>query len=401
MKLIYLQLAWSGFKHEVRVFFSMGLGDIASDLCRANIGYGLSKIHWMQNELGMEPNATFISGPDETISRNRVRWQSGFGYGGKISWGDGDEKLVVLNVMVNACGMLLGGLEAEPDIKTLIANLKELHEEETYIDDIEIDWDLGKSNHFIDIFKVKSASNDKFPEYAYIIHAGAPEIKGDNARGNGLYYAKSKILQEKYREIKTPFDTLYILEGDDAIDYYEYFQFAKGFSKNRREYAANKLFEDSQIISNTMHQTLPNMNEILLGTHDVGSADLFPVTLRADKPAFIMRAKPNLSDKSIEYLDDSARASELGVYDRLKNANILPHGGGYTFPLLKKLEHVMDISSTRYFVISLMNTDTYKVVADLHEIEYIYRDEKIINRTLELDLGEVTARLEPMYVVKV
>ena len=80
-------------KHAKRSIFSLGLGDIASKLCRENAVYGLSKIHWMQKELGMEPNATFITGPDETISRNRDRWQSGYGYGGRVSWGSGDEIL--------------------------------------------------------------------------------------------------------------------------------------------------------------------------------------------------------------------------------------------------------------------------------------------------------------------
>lgn len=387
--------------HASRCTFSMGLDDIGSELCQANIVYGLSKIHWMQKELGMEPNATFISGPDETVSRNRVRWQDGFGYGGKVSWGPGNEKLVVLNVMVNACGMFIGGLNSEPDIKSLINNLKELHDQETYIDDIKIDWDLGKSNHFVDIFKVISTSKDIFPEYAFIIHAGAPEIKGDNAKGPGLYYAKSKILEDRYKIINTPIGKLYYLDGNDASEYYEFFQFAREFSKKRREYAANKLFDDHKIISNTMHQTLPSMNEILLGSHDISGAKYFPVTLRSDRPAFIMMPKPSLSNKTLEFLDFESRGNELGALDRLKSANILPHGGGYTFPFLSKVEEVFELNSTRYFVVSLHDSDSRKVIADLHEIQYMYRDEKVIQRTLELDLGEVVARLEPLYVLKV
>jgi hypothetical protein len=355
----------------------------------------------MQNELGMEPNASFISGPDETISRNRVRWQDGFGYGGKVSWGNGYDKIIVLNVMVNACGMILGGLKEEPDIKELIKNLRALHAEETYIDDIKIDWDLGKSNHFIDIFKVKATSNENFPEYAFIIHAGAPEIKGDNARGPGLYYRKSKLLQDLYKEMKTPFDSIYYLEGKDADAYYEYFQFAKSFSKKRREYAANALFKNYNIISSTMHQTLPNMNEILLGTHDVSDADYFPVTLKADRPAFIMKPRPNLSDRVIEFLDFRKRGEKLGLMENLKNANILPHGGGYTFPFLTKVDNVFEIEDTRYFVLSLLKSKSKKVVADLREIQYKYRDEKVIERTLELELGQVVARLQPMFVFKI
>jgi len=41
--------------------------------------FGLAKIHYTQYKLGMEPNATFISAPDETVTRNKVRWESGIG----------------------------------------------------------------------------------------------------------------------------------------------------------------------------------------------------------------------------------------------------------------------------------------------------------------------------------
>ena len=385
-----------------KYIFSMGVGDIGSELCKANIRYGLSKLHWLQKELGMEPNASFISGPDETISRNRVRWQSGFGYGGKITWGNGKDKIMVLNVMVNACGMLLGGLEEKPDIPTIIKNLRALHDEETYIDDIKIQWDLGKSNHFVDIFKVEATAEERLPDYAFVIHAGAPEIKGDNERGMGLYFRKSKILQDKYIELKTPFDSIYYLDGDDAREYWDWFQFAKEFSKKRREYAAAKLFKDYIPISSTMHQTLLNMNEILLGSHDVSEdSKCFPVTLRADRPAFIMCPKPNLSDKAIEHLNFTVRAEELGMVNRLKTANILPHGGGYTFPFLASVDDVLEIDDTRYFVLSLVQSNSRQIIADMREIQYMYRDETIIQRTLELELGEVVARLEPLSVLKI
>jgi hypothetical protein len=298
--------------------------------------------------------------------------------------------------------MLLGGLDKKPDIQTVIRNLRELHEEETYIDDIKVQWDLGKSNHFIDIFKVEATSEERLPEYAFIIHAGAPEIKGDNERGHGLYFKKSKILQEKYIELKTPFERIHYLDGDDAKEYWDWFQFAKMFSKKRRKYAADKLFEDYKCISSTMHQTLLNMNEILLGSHDVNnSSKCFPVTLRADRPAFIMCPKDNLSEKAMEHLNFSERANELGLTKRLRSANILPHGGGYTFPFLENVEDVLEIDDTRYFVLSLVKSNSKKVLADLREIQYMYRDERIIQRALELELGEVVARLEPLSVLKI
>jgi hypothetical protein len=144
------------------------------------------------------------------------------------------------------------------------------------------------------------------------------------------------------------------------------------------------------------------MNEILLGSHDVkNSSKCFPVTLRADRPAFIMRPKDNLSEKAMEHLNFSERAEKLGLTNRLRSANILPHGGGYTFPFLHNVEDVLEIDDTRYFVISLVKSNSKKVIADLREIQYMYRDERIIQRALELELGEVVARLEPLSVLKI
>ncbi|GAG91421.1 unnamed protein product, partial [marine sediment metagenome] len=38
-----------------------GLGDSGSKLCKANMKYGLAKIHYWQESLGITPKATFIS----------------------------------------------------------------------------------------------------------------------------------------------------------------------------------------------------------------------------------------------------------------------------------------------------------------------------------------------------
>ena len=100
--------------------FSTGVEDSATALCRANMQFGLAKMHLMQEHLGAMPDATFISSPDETITRNEGRWNQGIGYGGKISWGPGKEKLTVLDVKPNACGMLVGGIESVPDPKNLL-----------------------------------------------------------------------------------------------------------------------------------------------------------------------------------------------------------------------------------------------------------------------------------------
>jgi hypothetical protein len=54
--------------------FSTGLEDSGCRLGLANMKYGLAKIHWVQQEIGLDSDAIFISAPDMTITRRgRVR----------------------------------------------------------------------------------------------------------------------------------------------------------------------------------------------------------------------------------------------------------------------------------------------------------------------------------------
>ncbi|MHA1333731.1 MAG: hypothetical protein ACTSPL_06660, partial [Candidatus Odinarchaeia archaeon] len=297
--------------------------------------YGLAKIHWCQNKLGMEANATFISTPDETVTKNISRWHNGVGYGGKISWGEGREKLIFLDVKPNACGMLVGGLDELPSPHKLIEAIKELNSQEEYIDNIKIHWDFNKGNHFIDVFAVFQSVSINLPPYVFIIHSSAPELKGENPAGLGLYYDKSQRLKEMMKVIDTPFGQCRILLDNDAKEYLEFCKYSEEFSKQRRRIAAEKIFGDYIEIANRTHQGLINYNEIILGAHYIensSSSNLYPIALRADLPAYLVEGVPNLSDEIIDSLGFGKRAETLGVYHRLKNANLLPHGGGYTFP---------------------------------------------------------------------
>ena len=163
------------------------------------------------------------------------------------------------------------------------------------------------------------------------------------------------------------------------------------------------LFEDFQEISNPLHQGLLNYNEIILGAHYIKDKEdfLFPLVLRADLPAYLIRGKENLSDEMIEILGFSKRAKTLGVYSSLKNANILPHGGGYTFRDLLTVTNVMEVGGERYFEVEMHNAVGHKIFSNPQDIEFIYRGREVVIKTLELGLGELEARLIPEYVLKV
>lgn len=384
--------------------FFIGLNDSGAELCKANIVYGIAGIHYVQNQVRITPNATFISTPDMTITRNISRWVSGFGYGGKISWGAGDDDLIILDVKPNACGMLVGGLEELPDIESLIRKLHELETSTTKIDNVKVVWDFYKSNHFIDVFRVKSVAktDQNLLPYAFIIHGAANEFKEDNETGFGIYYDRSKQLCEMTEHVKTPFGEFHILTSSNAKKYFERCQCAENHSKKKRRIAAEFLFGKFMEISNHTHQGLIDMNEIVLGCHYLNNqTTLFPLTLRGDLPAYLVKGNPNLSPESIEFLGFEKRAKSLGLYDRLRNANIIPHGGGYVLPDILTVNKVTQVNGKRYFEVEMKNDRGKKIIREVRELPYEYRGRGVVLRALEIGAIEIVAKLIPEYVLKI
>jgi hypothetical protein len=364
--------------------------------------YGLAKIHYLQQQLGLPANATFIGAPDMTVTRNVNRWNSGFGYGGKLTWGDGAQELVILDVKPNCCGMLVGGLDHLPDYDLLIERLDCLKHDETYLDGVKINWDFDKSNHFIDIFQVRVLADVPLPEYAFVIHCAGSELRGETPLGEGLYWDASPSLLARAEVIATPFGNLRVLTGSKAVEYYRFYQVVEDFTLRRRVLAAKKLFGDYQLIANQTHQGLTSMNEAMLGTHQVveDGKSLYPMTLRGDIPAYLLRGKSNLSEEILENYGFEKRAKALGVYDRLRRANMLPHGGGYDFPHMTGVTRVVEFGGERYFEVDLASDYGYQIISNVRDIPFDYRGKAVILRTMELGLGELVAKLVPLYVLK-
>lgn len=390
-------------KRAEQHIFSTGLEDSGCRLGLANMKYGLAKIHWVQQKMGLEPNATFVSAPDMTITRNTNRWKSGFGYGGKLRWGNGQQELMVLDLKPNACGMLVGGLESQPAGEALIVRAHRLKREATHLDDVELDWDLGKSNHFISVFRVEPLTDRLLPPYVFIMHLAGSEMRGDGPWGSGIYWDHSQTLQRKAQVFETPFGPLRVLIGEEAVKYYQSFRYVEAFAKKRRVLAADWLFGEYKLINNDTHQGLTGLNEIVLGSYVVekGMDKLFPIALRPDLPVYLVRGKPNLSPETIENLGFEKRAQRLGVYEQIATANIVPHGGGYVFPHILNVLAVHDIEGERYFEVDLLNERGRKFITSIREIPYEYRGRQVVLRTVELGMAELMARLMPVYILKV
>lgn len=380
--------------------FCIGPEDGAAHLARANMQYGLAKINYTLKKNGLEPNATFVSTPDETITRNIIRWNDGISYGGKISWGSGKEKFVILNVKPNACGMIVGGMQKAPKPKQLLSRLHKLHKKQHFIKDIKLEWDFNAGNHFIDIFKV-SNPKIKMPPYVVLLHGGCGELKGDSAKGFGYYYDESKRLQEMMETTKTPFGPVHFLTGRNAKKYMKFHDFGVDFSLKRREVALKSVFPEAKPLWNIPHQYLLNYNEICLGCQYVHKKNqIFPVSVRADAPSYLVKGKKNYTAEVLDKLNFTKRAQKLGVLKRLRNANLVPHGSGYALPDVMNVEKIHHVNATRFYELNMINTPGRKVIRDIRSVPYGFRNNEVIYKVHELGLGEMAAELDLLYVLK-
>ncbi|MHA1976682.1 MAG: hypothetical protein ACW98F_01110 [Candidatus Hodarchaeales archaeon] len=393
--------------------FSTAINDSASKLSQINSRYGLAKMHLVQSHLGLEPTATFITAPDCTITRNIQRWRNGIGYGGKITWGDGTEPLIFVDTMPNACGMLVGSLNEIPDPIELIQKIHELNDSsgDIEIDGVPIQWNFGKGNHFINVFEVLpnpavSESSD-LPEYTFITHSSPSELKTDeNPKGMGLYYHESEALQHFCETMETPFGDIHYLVGENARRYFEFFEWADMIGAKRRILAAEMIFgKEFDLISNICHQGMINLNEVVLGAYSFSESqkgDFFPVTLRSDLPCYLMKGIPNFSEEAVETLNFKERMEKFGLEKRIKGANILPHGGGYTFPHIVAIPEIFEtVEKRRYFSVDLGTGIGTLMFESPRDLQFTYRGRSVVIHTVELGLGEIVARMVPVFALKI
>ncbi len=391
---------------EERVF-SLGKRDLGSALSYKNTLYGLGKMMYALNN----SNVYCVFAPDASITRNKKRWLSGYGYGGVIGWED--ENVSFPEIRPNGCGMILMRLEEIPDTKKVVKRASEVNEEHIELEGIEIKPDFGKGNHFFEFYEPLEVSEDFssiLPSDAYfaILHSSSPELK------NSVY-----SFVEKSEKIETPLGKISTLKGEEIEEYYENWKRLDAFSKKRREALAQEVVGEFNTISNFTHQGLFSKTEARLGCYNTmdnsGKNRLFPVALRWDCPVYVFKGKRNLSEEVIERLEFKERARKLGLLEKLRNINILPHGGGYKVELSYRN---VDIISTNFGnVYELSNPKPASKVSEIevdsgisefgkmtitnpHELPYSYRGKEVIRKTMEFDLSTIAAKLKPIMTLK-
>jgi hypothetical protein len=103
----------------------------------------------------------------------------------------------------------------------------------------------------------------------------------------------------------------------------------------------------------------------------------------------------------MERLAFDRRARRLGVQRQVEGAHLLPHGGGYVFPDIEDVAAVHEVNGTRFFELEPTSGPGRQIIRDVSDLPFEYRDRKVLERALELDMLDVAACLVPEYVLKV
>jgi hypothetical protein len=378
------QSAWTG----------LAVDDSAGALASVNIQLGLAKMLATQQALGLPLDVSFVASPDLTIPRNRHKWQWGMAIGGKLQWGDGTQPLVFLDPQINTSTALVATIDQFPTLATLLDRIDHLRAQRIAIDGIEMEWDLGRDNHFLNLYQVVSATEDLGAEWVVIVHGGEGEVKRPNALGWGLDVEQSAPLRERMHTIATPWGPTRVLTDEAAAEYYAGFLRYKAYSQQKRRVIAEELFPGGRVISNELHHGYQNINTAVIGAYgfDEDHATILPITLRADVPTYLVRGRPNIRP---DLIPDEVSPT---LRQRIAGANLLPHGGGYTFPETTGLVEVLQRAGERYVVFGTPD-DGRRVTADLTSIPFAYRGEVVMERVQKWDLASVVATLRPVHSI--
>ena len=377
------------------ILSSLAMDDSAARMAKTNIAYGLAKVHWAQEALGYTADAIFIGAPDMTTTRYSKKWQWGQAIGGILNWGDGSLPLTFLDLQVTTSTALVGGLDREPDVTSIIKRVDKLRCNRPTVMGLEVDWDYNNGNHFINAYRVEAIGQVKLPPYAFVVHGGDNEVKGPSILGPGLDYEKSPFLRDQMKVIHTPLGPVRILIEQAACDYHHMYLLYEEYSKQKCLAIGEALFGTFTTISNEVHHGFADPNTALLSCYHFQSGEdtLYPVTLRSDLPTYLIKGIPNINPAiaNQQPLSEAAR-------HRVHNANILPHGGGYTFPEVTGVADTLIMNGQRYFILNGTNGGK-RVLAYPNTLPYTYRGLEVIDRVVSRQLGEIVAELQPLFSI--
>lgn len=380
-------------RNAEKSLFSLGLGDASEEVGRINATLFLAKIHFIHEQLGYKPYGMFIGAPDFTFQTSYYKFHEVVPEGGKIIWGDGTYDFIPGEIRFDFCGMLVGAVENNPSLEEILDNLHKMKmEKEKY----EV-WgeriqsrNFGPGSHFLNIYEVEDHEALGLPRSVAVLHTSSNEMRDPLVH----------FTREKAEEIQTPFGRSYILQGGDAREYRKRCRYASDFSKEKRKLLFEEIFRSDEIIANHNHNELIGTNEAIIGCNIINEEEVYSITLIDSFPAYLVKGKKNLSPEKIEEIGFTSRITERWMYDRLLNANILPHGGGHKLNEVDSVAKVILYPDAKV-IIPICRTKTgTNAYEDMETISRSYRFEGTLERVESLELADHYATLRFKYGIK-
>lgn len=386
--------------------YSWTTEDLTTKLAKEVMTIGLAKIISFYQASGYDPNDVLvIFGPDGSITRNKSRFNSGVGYGCAVITKD---YLFPTLLHPNGCGFGLYHVTNMPSKHQIMDRLQVLKKDGVPVGRRTGKWDVWKSNHFIDLLRLESLTDDSsyyekhLPPGDYVlIHSSQQTEK------QGLSFWK----EEEFEKVKTPFGQVEGLPEKSGIEYLNYFKSVEEYSKSKRTSIAEILFGEENItcISNPTHQGYYQENNLFtmrLGLYNSLDATgeiplpLFPIGFNGYSFIYLYEGKPNIKTKYWTGVQ-TQQAKEKDHTSILNKINILPHGGGYKllypYSEVKTLVHEREF----YFELSQAPMQSRLLIQNVESLEYGYRGSSEVLPVVErLELGKQVARFVPVQVIK-
>ncbi len=284
---------------------------------------GLNKIKYLYEYHTIDAKIKYIALQDFSFSMNERRIKNGYSIGGVLTWETSGENLIPIDMLPNCCGTLLVRLYDEIDKKKIINKVNKLILSSTSLKGIKIQWDIGRKNHFFNIYK------DGEENYYALLHCSLPEVKNDNPLGFGLYYYQSEELKKISNELNTPYGKIIFIKPEKNNFFISKIKQYTEISRLKRELFISNIFDKYEIISNETHFGFENLNMILMGAFSIKRNTVVPLMVAPLKDAFLVSPQ-----------------NQISLFEG-KNYYLVPHGTGHNLKNFGKIDY--DHSSNFFY----------------------------------------------------
>lgn len=367
--------------------FSMGVGDVTSQIGELVSQFFVAKMIYVQKRLGLPSEAYVIQAPDATIQTSKDKFPLVVPESAKIGWGGSD--FIPAELEFDFCGMGAVGINKYMDAVALASNVLEMKRKLRTLDGRELDTNcIVYGNHFTNIYEVMENEKHDLPPYIGMTHLSSEEFR----------QPLMDFVRRNAQKMETPFGVCLVLQGDKARWYWETVEEGNNFALKKRDLLTQEIFRSDYKISNEQHYTMLNPNTCIIGCNQVKEdVDFHVIVTNAKDEAYLVKGKRNVSARVLQHFSID---SSLPIYNDLRRADILPHASGQKLVEDVKFQGVKLAENDILYVTTLPN-GVERVVRHYNGVPTTSRG-SIIDQVLKYDLvdGDYVT-LKPLCSVKV